>query len=79
MVPICLMVTPSKTNAHTFQCLMWCSKVELQNLKVKKPKEVHQELINELVDPNMALVTHPRSREHVKAVQRRDSRGLTTF
>jgi hypothetical protein len=35
----------------------------------KTPKDAYQELINEPVDPNVALVTQPRSREHVKAVQ----------
>jgi len=42
---------------------------KISALEGKTPKTVYQELINEPVDPNVALVTQPRNREHVKAVQ----------
>jgi hypothetical protein len=49
------------------------SNVLLENkvaaLHGKTPKGAYQELLNEPVAPNVALLTQPRSREHVKAVQ----------
>jgi len=43
----------------------------VQALAGRKAKDVYVELINEPADPNVKMLTHPRSKEHVKAVQDR--------
>jgi hypothetical protein len=43
----------------------------VQALAGRKAKDVYKELINEPADPNVKMLTHPRSKEHVKAVQDR--------
>jgi len=43
----------------------------VQALAGRKAKDVYEELINEPADPNVKLLTHPRSKEHVQAVQDR--------